>query len=191
MKELLKRWRADVIISAVLCIIAGIVVMIWPAAVTLVLGRVVGVVLVLMGLKHGISYLQDRGTARFGLASGVVIFALGVLVLLRPAVIAQMVAVVVGVVLIMHGLEDMQMGMESKRSGDKSWWLCMLFSSVTIVFGIFVIWKYFQVAEVAAWLLGLALVFDGVSDLLIIYKVVSAIKRAEEEAEAIDVEWKE
>ena len=67
----------------------------------------------------------------------------------------------------------------------------MLFSSVTIVFGIFVIWKYFQVAEVAAWLLGLALVFDGVSDLLIIYKVVSAIKRAEEEAEAIDVEWKE
>lgn len=191
MKELLKKWRADVIMSAVLCIIAGITVMIWPAAVTLVLGRVIGVVLILMGLKHCITYLQDRGTARLGLASGVVIFALGILVLIRPSIVAQMVAVVVGVVLIMHGLEDMQMGMENKRSGDEGWWLCMLFSAITIMFGIFVIWKYFQVAEVAAWLLGLALVFDGVSDLLIIYKVVSAIKRMKEEEEAIDVEWKE
>ncbi len=191
MNELLKRWRADVIISAVLCIIAGIAVMIWPAAVTLVLGRVVGVVLILMGLKHSVSYLQDRGTARLGLASGVVIFALGILVMIRPSVVAQMVAVVVGVVLIMHGLEDMQMGMESKSCKDENWWLCMLFAAITIMFGIFVIWKYFQVAEVAAWLLGLALVFDGVSDLFIIYKVISAIKRMKEEAEAIDVEGKE
>ncbi len=191
MNKLLKRWRADVIIAAVLCIIAGIAVMIWPAAVTLVLGRVVGVVLILMGLKHGISYLQDRGTARLGLASGVVIFALGILVMIRPSVVAQMVAVVVGVVLIMHGLEDMQMGMESKSCKDENWWLCMLFAAITIMFGIFVIWKYFQVAEVAAWLLGLALVFDGVSDLFVIYKVISAIKRMKEEAEAIDVEGKE
>ena len=191
MTELLKKWRADVIMSAALCIIAGIAVMAWPAAVTLVLGRVVGVVLVLMGFKHGITYLQEREAARFGLASGVVIFALGILVLVRPATVAQMVAVVVGVVLIMHGMEDVQMGMESRRCKDEGWRLCMLFAVLTVLFGIFVIWKYFQVAEVAAWLLGLALVFDGASDLFIIYKVVSAVKRMKEEAEAIDVEWKE
>lgn len=191
MKELLNKWKADVLISAVLCIIAGAAVMIWPAAVTLVLGRVIGSVLVLMGLTHGFSYLQDREAGRLGLASGAVIFALGVLILLRPSLVAQMVAVVVGVILIMHGMEDMQMGIESKRYGDSSWWLCMLFSSFTIVFGIFVIWKYFQVAEVAAWLLGLALVFDGVSDLIVAYKVIRAVKRMKEEAEAIDVEWKE
>lgn len=179
MKELFNKWKADVILSAVLCTIAGVTVMVWPAAVTLVLGRVIGLVLVLMGLTHGFSYLQDRESSRLGLASGAVLFALGALILLRPSVVAQMVAVVVGVIMIMHGLEDMQMGIESKRCGDGRWWLCMLFSSTTIVFGIFVIWKYFQVAEVAAWLLGLALVFDGVSDLIVVFKVNRAAKENE------------
>lgn len=39
MKELFNKWKADVILSAVLCTIAGVTVMVWPAAVTLVLGR--------------------------------------------------------------------------------------------------------------------------------------------------------
>lgn len=191
MKELLNRWKADVVLSAVLCVVTGIVVMIWPATVTLIVGRVIGVILVVMGVKHGFAYLQNRETSRLGLASGVVIFTLGVVILLRPELVAQMVAVVVGVLLIMHGMEDMQLGMESRRCGYANWWLSLLFSVVTILLGVFVIVKYFQMAEVAAWFLGLALVFDGVSDLIVVFQVTRATKHRKEETEAIDVEWKE
>lgn len=90
-----------------------------------------------------------------------------------------MVAIVVGVILIMHGFEDMQMGMESRQYGDDKWWICMLLAVLTIVFGIYVIWKYFQMAEVAAWLLGFALAFDGVSNLIVAAKVISASKEEE------------
>lgn len=191
MKELLNRFKADVVLSAVLCVITGVVVMIWPATVTLIVGRVIGVILVVMGLKHTFSYLQDKETSRLGLASGVVIFVLGVVILIRPELVAQMVAVVVGVLLIMHGLEDMQLGVESKQCGDGSWWICILFSLATILLGVFVIVKYFQMAEVAAWFLGLALVFDGVSDLIVVVRVTRAAKHMKQDAEAIDVEWKE
>ncbi len=191
MKELLNRFKADVVLSAVLCVITGVVVMIWPATVTLIVGRVIGVILVVMGLKHAFSYLQDKETSRLGLASGVVIFVLGVVILIRPELVAQMVAVVVGVLLIMHGLEDMQLGVESKQCGDGSWWICILFSLATILLGVFVIVKYFQMAEVAAWFLGLALVFDGVSDLIVVVRVTRAAKHMKQDAEAIDVEWKE
>lgn len=191
MKELLNRFKADVVLSAVLCVITGVVVMIWPATVTLIVGRVIGVFLVVMGLRHAFSYLQDKETSRLGLASGVVIFVLGVVILIRPELVAQMVAVVVGVLLIMHGLEDMQLGVESKQCGDGSWWICILFSLATILLGVFVIVKYFQMAEVAAWFLGLALVFDGVSDLIVVVRVTRAAKHMKQDAEAIDVEWKE
>ena len=144
-----------------------------------------------MGLRHAFSYLQDKETSRLGLASGVVIFVLGVVILIRPELVAQMVAVVVGVLLIMHGLEDMQLGVESKQCGDGSWWICILFSLATILLGVFVIVKYFQMAEVAAWFLGLALVFDGVSDLIVVVRVTRAAKHMKQDAEAIDVEWKE
>lgn len=191
MKELLERWKADVVLSAVLCVVTGVVVMIWPATVTLIVGRVIGVILVVMGVTHAFHYLQNREASRLGLASGVVIFVLGVVILIRPELVAQMVAVVVGVLLIMHGLEDMQLGIESKHCGDESWWVCILFSLVTILLGALVIVKYFQMAEVAAWFLGLALVFDGVSDLIVVSKVTHAAKNMKQDAEAIDVEWKE
>ncbi len=191
MKEILKRIKADVVLSALLCIITGVVVMVWPAAITILLGRMIGLVLLIMGLAHALSYLANREENRIGLASGVVVFALGVLIFVRPELVAQMVSVVVGVILIMHGVGDLQLGLESRRNGDDIWWLCILLSAATILFGVFVIWKYFQVAKVATWLVGLALVFDGLGDLFVVYRVTKAAKRVLEEEDAIDVEYKE
>lgn len=188
MKDLLNRLKADVIFSAVLCIMVGIIVMVWPDAVTLLLGRVIGIVLFVMGLRHIIQYLSDRSGNRFGMASGVVIFALGALILIRPSIVAQMVAVVVGVLLIMHGMEDMKLAIEAKEYEDDRWWISFLFALLTMLFGIFVIWQYFQMAEVAAWLLGAALVYDGLSNLVVVFRVTHAAKEMKRHSEIIDVE---
>lgn len=191
MQTLLKEIKADILLSAVVCVVIGIVVMIWPEKTTMLLCRALALVLLVMGAANAFAYLADREASRFGLASGMVIFALGALIMIRPSLVARMIPIVVGIIFVMHGMEDMQLAMEGKSYGDKSWWISSLFSSATIVLGILLIWKSFSVAMGVTWFLGLMLVFDGVSDLIIVAKVNHAVKTARMEAEAIDVEFEE
>ncbi|MCI5493904.1 MAG: DUF308 domain-containing protein [Lachnospiraceae bacterium] len=191
MQTLLKEIKADILLSAVVCVVIGIVVMIWPEKTTLLLCRALALVLLVMGAASAFTYLADREAGRFGLASGIVVFALGALIMIRPSLVARMIPIVVGIIFVMHGMEDMQLAMEGKSYGDKSWWISSLFSSATIVLGILLIWKSFSVAMGVTWFLGLMLVFDGVSDLIIVAKVNHAVKTARMEAEAIDVEFEE
>lgn len=191
MQTLLKEIKADILLSAVVCVVIGVVVMIWPEKTTLLLCRALALVLLVMGAANAFTYLADREASRFGLASGVVVFALGALIMIRPSLVARMIPIVVGIIFVMHGMEDMQLAMEGKSYGDKSWWISSLFSSATIVLGILLIWKSFSVAMGVTWFLGLMLVFDGVSDLIIVAKVNHAVKTARMEAEAIDVEFEE
>ena len=62
MKETLKRIKADVILSAILCVALGVILMIWPTQVTKVLCYILAAILCVMGIGHIISYM-DSGTA--------------------------------------------------------------------------------------------------------------------------------
>lgn len=187
MRDFLRKWRIDVLLSAALCLALGVIIMIWPDTATIVLARMIGAVLVIRGAAHCLDYFRnrDRAPGRLGLASGAVLFALGALLLIRPPVMAQLMAFLIGAILLMHGLEDVKFGLESKGFGDENWWTCILASAVTIALGIVIIWQYFKVASIATWLMGGALVFDGLSDIFVVIKVVRAMKSADiEEREA-------
>ena len=50
MKETLKRIKADVILSAILCVALGVILMIWPTLVTKVLCYILAAILCVMGI---------------------------------------------------------------------------------------------------------------------------------------------
>lgn len=191
MRELWERGKAAVTLPAVICIIAGMLVMIWPAQTSMLLCRALAFILLIMGIANILTYLADQKGRRFMLFVGGILTVLGLVILVRPSLILQILSIVIGVVLILHGLKDMQLVAQGKEYEEKQWWLPSLFSTVTIVLGVSIIWNYLQTAVVIMWLLGLALVFDGISALVILEQVSRAQKAARQEEEAIDVEFKE
>ncbi len=191
MRELWERGKAAVTLPAVICIIAGMLVMIWPAQTSMLLCRALAFILLIMGIANILTYLADQQGRRFMLFVGGILTVLGLVILVRPSLILQILSIVIGVVLILHGLKDMQLVAQGKEYEEKQWWLPSLFSTVTIVLGVSIIWNYLQTAVVIMWLLGLALVFDGISALVILEQVSRAKKAARQEEEAIDVEFKE
>lgn len=191
MRELWERGKAAVTLPAVICIIAGMLVMIWPAQTSMLLCRALAFILLIMGIANILTYLADQQGRRFMLFVGGILTVLGLVILVRPSLILQILSIVIGVVLILHGLKDMQLVAQGKEYEEKQWWLPSLFSTVTIVLGVSIIWNYLQTAVVIMWLLGLALVFDGISALVILEQVSRAQKAARQEEEAIDVEFKE
>ena len=71
MKETLKRIKADVILSAILCVALGVILMIWPTQVTKVLCYILAAILCVMGIGHIISYMRNKLESRLGLATGI------------------------------------------------------------------------------------------------------------------------
>ena len=177
MKETLKRIKADVILSAILCVALGVILMIWPTQVTKVLCYILAAILCVMGIGHIISYMRNKLESRLGLATGIALVILGVWI-----------PVVIGVVLLMHGLEDLRMTIEAKQNGDTAWGILLLITILNFAFGILLIWKAIEMVQIAMVIVGIALIYDGLSDLFVVYRVAGAVKAAKQAAEAIDVE---
>ena len=77
MKETLKRIKADVILSAILCVALGVILMIWPTQVTKVLCYILAAILCVMGIGHIISYMRNKLESRLGLATGIALVIFG------------------------------------------------------------------------------------------------------------------
>ena len=65
MKETLKRIKADIIVSALLCIALGIVLLVWPAETIDVFCKILAVGLIIMGGVDIASYFMNRSIHPF------------------------------------------------------------------------------------------------------------------------------
>ena len=181
----MKRVKADVILSAVLCVVLGVVLIIWPDTVTRVLCYLLGAVLIIMGIGRIIEYLIDRAESRFGLAAGIVLLLLGAWLYISPAKFVSLFPIIIGVVLLMHGLEDLKLTFETRGNGDEIWWSLMIISVLNFVFGILLVWNAYKAVTIAMMIVGIALIYDGLSDLFVVYRVVKTGKAAEEALEEL------
>lgn len=179
--------RTDITVSAIICVAVGAVVMVWPIQTIVLLCKTLALLLLIMGVANLLTYVADKKTRRFGLISGVVLILLGTFVMVRPTTILQIFSIAIGVVLVLHGIKDIQLVMEGKEYEEKRWWLPSLLATVTLMFGLCLIWSYFQAPIVVIWFFGMVLFYDGMSDLIILAKVKAAQKAAHQEAETIDV----
>lgn len=187
MREFLKQVRFAVYLSAVLTIASGIVLIVWPLEVTGIICRVLGALLVFMGAVYLFGYFVD-GRGSLSVAGGLMFLLLGVWIFLRPDSIAKLVPIVIGVVLLVHSLKDFEMASEAKHYGSTRWQLIFVLALLDCVFGVVCICDSFGVISVAVRLIGFALVYDGVSDIIIVHHTVRAVKDAAEKLEPIDVE---
>lgn len=191
MKEALKRIKADVILSAVLCMALGVVLFVWSDQTINAICMVLACGLVVMGGVNLAGFFTNRVMNTFSGILGLVLVLVGVWLFARPSYIAVIVPIVIGVILAVHGMGDIRMAWETKQNGYEKWWSAMLLGIVSLAFGVICIVNAFGVVSLAMKFIGVALVYDGISDLWIVSRTAKAAKAMREEAEALDVEYKE
>ena len=186
---MLKEKKVDITVSAIICAAIGMIVILCPGQTISLLCRALALVLLIMGIADLLAYFVDRKSRHLGLASGAVLILIGIFIMVKPTVIIQLLVIVIGAVLVLHGLKDMQLVMEGKEYEEKRWWLPSLLATITLMFGLYLIWYQFQASTVCVWFLGSALLYDGLSDLIILRKVRNAKKVASQEEEVINEEF--
>ena len=121
---------------------------------------------------------------------GIIFAVIGAWIILKPEMIIMAVPVIVGILIIIHGLHNIIQAVDLKREGYEKWWLALLFGVLTVLFGALLIYNPFGAVEVVVRMIGIFMIYDGVSDIWIISRLskIRKIKEKIVDAEFIDVE---
>ena len=188
MKELFQRIKLDVIIGAVCCIAFGIVLILWPTEVTTIACKMIAAVIAVLGLATLISYLLNtKEKHRINLPLGLVLLFIGIWIFLKPNSIQSMLLIGIGVVLFVHGFEDFKYALETRRYGYEFYWVILLMSVVGMGLGIACIVDSFGVISVALAFVGLALIYDGITDIWIVSRIAKTAKSVKQQVDEFHV----
>ncbi len=122
------------------------------------------------------------------LLAGIILTVLGGWIIFNPGVLIMMIPVVIGVVVTVHGVHNLIQAMELFKNNYSKWWVALLLGAVTVGLGVLLICNPFEAVNTAIMLIGIFLVYDGVSDLWIISRVSKTARNIRQTMEALDVE---
>ena len=194
MLDILKSIKVNILGSAALCIILGIVLVVYPNTSMTIVCRAVGVIVLITGLGMVVSYLRSETKgffAKLGLIFGSILVVVGGFLVLRPLGLIAIIPIIFGILFIYHGLANMRQALELRQYKDKGWWLPVLIAATTIILGVFIINNPFRTMDVVMRIIGACLIYDGLTNTMLVGRFVKSIRnfRKLEEAEAaINVE---
>jgi uncharacterized membrane protein HdeD (DUF308 family) len=191
MKSILRERRLSSTFSALIAIALGVVLLLWPDLSSRLLCMILGATLLIAGAGYIISYFARRSrlaTLQFEIILGIVLAILGLWLLLRPDIFLSLLQFVFGAVLVIHGVIDLQAAFHLQGAGYERWWLALILALLTVVLGAVIILDPFTTLNALLMLIGVALIYDGISDLLLIFRlsrVFRAVAEVVEEATAV------
>ena len=178
----IKSLKVNYSLSALICVILGIVLLIWPGQSTQVVCMILGIVLGGFGILQIILYLATREKTMVShsmMMLGIVLAVIGVWIVLKPDTIIKAIPMIVGILIVIHGLHNAVQAIDLKKMQYDNWWVALLLSLLTIVLGVVLICNPFTVMDTVVRLIGAFLIYDGLSDMWILSRLFKTKKNHE------------
>ena len=178
----IKSLKVHYSLSAVICVILGIVLLVWPGQSTQVVCMVLGIVLGGFGLIQIILYLATKEKTMVShsmMMLGVVLAVIGGWIVLKPETIIKAVPMIVGILIVIHGFHNAVQAIDLKKMQYDNWWVALLLSLLTVALGVVLICNPFTIVDTVVRIIGAFLVYDGLSDMWILSRVFKTKKNRE------------
>lgn len=186
MEQILKKIKTNVIASALLCIIMGVVLVAWPGMSVHIVCITVGAVTIVGGLSRLLTFALNRDGSLFSqmnLIMGLIITLIGAWILFQPDTIIAMIPILVGIIIIIHGINNIQQAVDLYRNRYDKWWVALLLGLITVIFGGLLIFNPFGAVNTLVMFIGLFLIYDGISDIWIVSRVSGMAKQLMDEVQ--------
>lgn len=164
-------YETNYFVNAVIMVVLGLVLVIWPHILGVMLCYLLGGALILMGVIQLVVFLRGERLGfynKFSMFMGIVLVLLGIWICTQPRIVLSIIPVVVGIIVVLHGLMDLQYTLDIRRTGNTKWWIALVAAIITLVVGLLLVFNPFTAYEVTMILLGIAMLYDGGSDLLLL-----------------------
>lgn len=182
MVEKLRNLKVDVTLSALLSVFIGVLLVLCPTQVTVIFARIIAVILMVSGGIFFVTKILEPAHNALGMIVGGLVILIGLWIFLSPTSVVQIVPMGIGVLLIVHGMQDLSMAVEIRKNHGERWWVTLLAAGLNVLFGVLCICNAFGLFKLMLMIVGLMLIYDGVSDMLIVHKVNRSAKNVVDSA---------
>ena len=175
----LKLAKNGYIIMSVLFMVLGACLIIWPDCSMAVFCTAVGIMLIVYGLIKILGYFSRDIYClafQFDLAFGILLMAVGVILIARKNFAVDLIFSVFGILILADALFKIQMSVDAKRFGLALWWQILLVALVTGVIGVLVFIRPFEASAMMMVLVGFSILLEGILNLWVGILTIKIIK---------------
>lgn len=176
MMEKLKSIKLNVTLSAILSVAIGVLLVACPGTIVTILARLIAVIIIASGVVLLLPQIFDADRSYLSIIVAILIAMIGLWMFFSPKLVASIIPIAIGVLLVVHGVQDLSMAIEGKKNKANNWWSIILMAVLNIVLGVLCIGNAFGLVEIGMMLIGIMLIYDGISDMFIVHKVNKATK---------------
>lgn len=191
MFESFYRMRRHVVSAIILFLVLGTALLIWPGLFLRFACNIIGALLIVFGAVTIIGELRMPGRSMVTMGFGVVIAAVGIVIITNPEMVSSIIPIVFGLILLIDGLSNVRQALGLRRFEVGNWAFLLVLGIVTLVLGVVILLHPYGTAELAFRVMGAALIYNAVSDLIIAVQMNRTAKQAgiyKEKGRAIDVD---
>lgn len=187
--ETLKKIHWDMITTSVICIILGAVLIFFPQAVNEMIAYVIAAAMFVVSVIEFYNYFRKNVKNDFyrnDLVFAVVALVAGIILLAKRDAIISLIPIVLGALIIISGVKKLQNAIDMTRLKMGGWQSVLVLAAINIIFGIIMIICALETAKVITVLIGVGLVYSGISDLFAMVWVSKSAKRFGKMLDEID-----
>ena len=167
MKRYMKSFRADYLLSSLLCVLLGVVLIVWRQQTIDVIGTVLALICIVTGTAYLCGFFIGHMQNILSAIMGGIVILIGVWILLQPSFVLILIPIVIGVLLLTHGIRGIVESVSLKRFGYGSWAVGLVFSIISMALGVVCIFNAFGVLELEVVIIGISLIYNGLTNLYI------------------------
>ncbi len=196
MKSILREQRRSSTMVALATIVLGLVLVVWPDRSVSLMCALLGGALLIFGLLYILGWFVGKrkaGSPAVMVIPGVVLAGLGVWLMTSSEMVVALIQYVFGAVLLFHGVLDLQGAISLVGRRYARWWLDLVLAALTLGLGAVILINPFGTFAALVMLIGVSLIYDGVSDLLLIGRLSRAFRDVEQavKGDVIETEGRE
>ena len=187
MFETFRSIRSNILITVIACLAVGAALLIYPDMFLQIICYVMGALFVAYGVLGILRCVRDQ-IMRIGvLLMSVLSAAAGIFIITQPRAISSILPIIIGLILLLDGILNVRHGLGLRRFEDGAWKIVLVLGIITVLFGAVILFHPSSTATLTFRLIGAALLYNGISDLIILLRMNRAAQRYDGQ-KVIDVE---
>ena len=157
--NIFEKIRKDVVWSSIAYLIIGFILLIKPGTALVTIVHILALVALVMGVVSLVTYFKDKySVGNGGVIKGIVYF-----------VIAAFLYFGAGFLIVISGVVKLQEALDMMKYRADGSVTVLVIAILSLVFGILILINPFGTAELLFRIIGIALIYNGVSDLLTVF----------------------
>lgn len=171
--EKLKSFKWNNMIFSIICLVLGIILVIWPTE-TLSTGSKIIASVLLVGAVGSIGYYffnkNKQDTDILYVLISIVAIGIGISIFVNPTWIIASFNILVGIALVITGISNTTK-VFTIRAEDKIWWAFGIIPVITLILGFLIMANPIGLANFITRLEGISLIIDAISTFIVIYRL--------------------